>query len=210
MRPKDEADKFAAYIRIRSCPSPLPRLNLSLPPAPCAADGKPSATSIFLSPCALDATSKKTWNAVAEHILKYPGIDQTLAHGENKVSVLLGKWISGRCPHARERKTSAPRCCISPARSLTTVALRGRALDMGWTLNEYAPHHSERRQGGRRQVEEEIYAKLGLDYIEPELREMTGEIEAAENHKMPKLVRLQDIRGDLQMHTTASDGTQLH
>jgi DNA polymerase (family 10) len=54
--------------------------------------------------------------------------------------------------------------------------------------------------------EEEIYAKLGLDYIEPELREMTGEIEAAENKKMPRLIRLQDIRGDLQMHTTASDG----
>ncbi len=55
-------------------------------------------------------------------------------------------------------------------------------------------------------TEEEIYAKLKLAYIEPELREMTGEIEAAETGKLPQLVKLADIRGDLQMHTTASDG----
>jgi DNA polymerase (family 10) len=55
-------------------------------------------------------------------------------------------------------------------------------------------------------TEEEIYSKLKLEYIEPELREMTGEIEAAENGTLPKLVKLADIRGDLQMHTTASDG----
>ena len=55
-------------------------------------------------------------------------------------------------------------------------------------------------------TEEEIYAKLKLPYIEPELREMCGEIEAAEKGKLPKLIALADIRGDLQMHTTASDG----
>jgi len=55
-------------------------------------------------------------------------------------------------------------------------------------------------------TEAEIYAKLDLPYIEPELREMTGEIEAAEAGKLPKLITLADIRGDLQMHTTASDG----
>ena len=85
-------------------------------------------------------------------------------------------------------------------------ALRGRALDMGWTLNEYA---LTTLKGGRAvagKTEEELYAKLKLDYIEPELREMTGEIEAAENHTLPQLVKLEDIRGDLQMHTTASDG----
>ena len=86
------------------------------------------------------------------------------------------------------------------------VALRGRANDMGWTLNEYA---LTTLKGGRTvagKTEEEIYAKLKLAYIEPELREMTGEIEAAENGTLPHLVTLADIRGDLQMHTTASDG----
>jgi DNA polymerase (family 10) len=73
-------------------------------------------------------------------------------------------------------------------------------------LNEYA---LTTLKGGRvvaSKSEEEIYKKLKLAYIEPELREMSGEIEAAEQGKLPKLVTLADIRGDLQMHTTASDG----
>jgi DNA polymerase (family 10) len=77
---------------------------------------------------------------------------------------------------------------------------------MGWTLNEYALTTVKGGKVVAGKTEEEIYAKLGLDYIEPELREMTGEIEAAETHKLPQLIKLGDIRGDLQMHTTASDG----
>src|SRR5207253_6605693 len=55
-------------------------------------------------------------------------------------------------------------------------------------------------------TEEDIYAKLKLDYIPPELRENTGEIAAAEQHKLPRLLTLKDVKGDLQMHSTASDG----
>jgi DNA polymerase (family 10) len=86
------------------------------------------------------------------------------------------------------------------------VALRGRANGMGWTLNEYALTTLKGGKVVARKTEEEIYSKLKLEYIEPELREMTGEIEAAEKGKLPELVKLEDIRGDLQMHTTASDG----
>jgi DNA polymerase (family 10) len=77
---------------------------------------------------------------------------------------------------------------------------------MGWTLNEYqlATLKGEKHVAGR--TEEEIYAKLKLDYIPPELRENTGEIEAAEQHKLPKLIERGDMQGDLQMHSTASDG----
>src|SRR5262249_41599160 len=86
------------------------------------------------------------------------------------------------------------------------VALRGRANKMGLTLNEYALStlKAEKRVAGA--TEEEIYAKLKLPYIEPELRENTGEIDAAEAGRLPKLIRLADMRGDLQLHTTASDG----
>ena len=86
------------------------------------------------------------------------------------------------------------------------VTLRGRANDMGYTLNEYAlaTLKAEKRIAGR--TEEEIYAKLKLDYIPPELRENTGEIAAAEKHDLPHLIELKDIKGDLQMHSTASDG----
>lgn len=86
------------------------------------------------------------------------------------------------------------------------VVLRGRANDMGWTLNEYA---LTTLKGGRvvaGKTEEEIYNKLKLGYIPPEIREAAGEIEAAEEHKLPKLIELKDILGDLQMHTPASDG----
>jgi DNA polymerase (family 10) len=77
---------------------------------------------------------------------------------------------------------------------------------MGYTLNEYtlATLKAEKRVAGR--TEEEIYSKLKLDFIPPELRENTAEIAAAEQHKLPHLVTLKDIKGDLQMHSTASDG----
>jgi DNA polymerase (family 10) len=86
------------------------------------------------------------------------------------------------------------------------VSLRGRANDMGLTLNEYALATLKGEKPVARRTEEEIYAKLKMDYVPPELRENTGEIAAAEAHKLPKLVELGDIKGDLQMHSTASDG----
>jgi DNA polymerase (family 10) len=77
---------------------------------------------------------------------------------------------------------------------------------MGYTLNEYALARlkDEKPVAGRTEVE--IYKKLGLAWIPPELRENTGEIEAAEKSHLPHLIERKDIRGDLQMHTTASDG----
>jgi DNA polymerase (family X) len=86
------------------------------------------------------------------------------------------------------------------------VALRQRALKLGLTLNEYglAEVASGKRVAGA--TEEEIYAKLGLAWIPPELRENQGEIEAAEKGTLPKLIELGDIRGDLHMHTTETDG----
>jgi len=84
--------------------------------------------------------------------------------------------------------------------------LRGRANKMGLTLNEYALATLKGERPVARATEMEIYAKLGLDYIPPELRENTGEIDAAAEHRLPNLIELSDMRGDLQMHTKASDG----
>jgi len=87
-----------------------------------------------------------------------------------------------------------------------SVVLRARAQKMGLTLNEY---DLAKVDGGERVAsvtEEEIYQKLGLDWIPPELRENAGEIEAAAEHRLPKLVTLGEIRGDLHMHTTETDG----
>ncbi len=77
---------------------------------------------------------------------------------------------------------------------------------MGWTLNEYALTELKGGKVVAAKTEEEIYTKLKLKYVPPELREHCGEVSAAEEGKLPQLVSLADIRGDLQMHTVASDG----
>jgi DNA polymerase (family X) len=148
---------------------------------------------------------QKDIDAVAAHVMKYPGIDQQLAHGENKVSVLLGNGIQVDVRLLEKKSFGAALLYFTGSKS-HNVALRGRALDMGWTLNEYALTTLKGGTNVASKTEEEIYSKLKLAYIEPELREMTGEIEAAEAGTLPNLVQLADIRGDLQMHTTASDG----
>jgi DNA polymerase (family X) len=148
---------------------------------------------------------QKDVDAVAAHILKYPGIDQQLAHGENKVSFVLGDGLQVDV-RLLEKKSFGAALLYFTGSKAHNVALRGRANEMGWTLNEYALTTLKGGKVVAGKTEEEIYSKLKLAYIEPELREMTGEIEAAEQNKLPKLVTLADIRGDLQMHTTASDG----
>jgi DNA polymerase (family 10) len=144
-------------------------------------------------------------DAVAEHILKYPRVERELAHGENKVSVMLetGMQVDVRL---LEKNSFGAALLYFTGSKEHNVVLRGRANDMGWTLNEYALTTIKGGKVVAGKTEEEIYAKLKLPYIEPELRENAGEIEAAEQGALPNLVRLEDMHGDLQMHTTASDG----
>ena len=150
-------------------------------------------------------TSQKQVDALAEHILKFPEIDQKLAHGENKVSFTLENGLQVDVRLLEKENFGAALLYFTGSKE-HNVTLRGRANDMGLTLNEYAlaTLKGEKRVAGR--TEEEIYAKLKLDFIPPELRENTGEIAAAEQHKLPELVTLKDVKGDLQMHSTASDG----
>jgi len=152
-----------------------------------------------------DHDKQKDVDAVAEYVLKYPGIDETLAHGENKVSVRLASGLQVDV-RLLEKKSFGAALLYFTGSKAHNVALRGRANEMGWTLNEYALTTLKGGKVVASRTEQEIYSKLKLAYIEPELREMAGEIEAAEGGKLPHLVTLSDIRGDLQMHTTASDG----
>jgi DNA polymerase (family 10) len=150
-------------------------------------------------------TAQKYVDALAEHILKFPEINQTLAHGENKVSFTLQNGLQVDVRLLKKENFGAALLYFTGSRE-HNVRLRGRANEMGYTLNEYqlATLKGEKHVASR--TEQEIYAKLKLDYIEPELRENNGEIEAAEAHKLPQLVKREDVQGDLQMHTTASDG----
>jgi DNA polymerase (family 10) len=149
--------------------------------------------------------AQKHVDALADHILKFPDIDQKLAHGENKVSFTVRDGLQVDVRLLKKENFGAALLYFTGSKE-HNVRLRGRANEMGWTLNEYqlATLKGEKHVAGR--TEEEIYNKLKLDYIPPELRENSGEIEAAEQHSLPKLVERRDIQGDLQMHSTASDG----
>ncbi|MDE3135429.1 MAG: DNA polymerase/3'-5' exonuclease PolX [Acidobacteriota bacterium] len=149
--------------------------------------------------------SEKTIEEITEHILSFPGIERILAKGENKISFQLetGMQVDVRLLEAKHRGAALLYFTGSKEHN---VALRGRANKMGYTLNEYALATLEDEKPVVSETEEAIYKKLGLAFIEPELRENTGEIEAAEKGRLPRLIELGDIRGDLQMHTVASDG----
>ncbi|MFO1188207.1 MAG: DNA polymerase/3'-5' exonuclease PolX [Alphaproteobacteria bacterium] len=84
------------------------------------------------------------------------------------------------------------------------IAIRKRAQERGLKLNEYGVFKGGKRIGGR--TEEDVFSLVGLPYIEPELRENRGEIEAAAAHRLPRLVSLAEIHGDLHVHTKATDG----
>ncbi len=140
---------------------------------------------------------------IANHFVKFPGIAAVLAKGEDKVSVKLKNDMQVDVRMLNRSAYGAALMYFTGSKE-HNVALRGRAKRNGWTLNEYGLFQGEKLLASR--TEEEIYAQFGLAWIPPELRENQGEIEAAEKGELPKLVELSDIRGDLQMHTTASDG----
>jgi DNA polymerase (family 10) len=141
--------------------------------------------------------------SIADHFVKFPGIAAILGKGEDKVSVKLKNDMQVDV-RLLDRSAYGAALQYFTGSKEHNVALRDLAKRHGWKLNEYGLFHGEKLLASR--AEEEIYAKLGLSWIPPELRENLGEIEAAEKGELPKLVELGDMRGDLQMHTTASDG----
>ena len=193
------AEKLVAYI------GELGKKVDAVTPAGSLRRGKETIGDLDLLVTLPGRAGAKEVEPLAQHILKYPDIAQVLAHGENKISFVLGNAMQVDVRLLEKNSFGAALLYFTGSKE-HNVSLRGRANKMGYTLNEYA---LTTLKGGKivaRTTEEEIYAKLRLPYIEPELRENTGEIEAAEAGKLPHLVALDDIKGDLQMHTTASDG----
>lgn len=151
--------------------------------------------------CANDAQREK----LIAHIIKLPGLMEVIASGENKVSFRLrgGMQVDMRFLSPDSFGAALQYFTGSKAHS---VALRQRALKMGYTLSEYSLARLDDEKTVARKTEEEIYAKLKLDYIAPELRENMGEIEAAEKHALPALLSPPDLQGDVHMHTVETDG----
>ncbi len=149
--------------------------------------------------------NEKQRESVIARILELPGIAEVVAKGENKVSFKLRNGMQVDVRILPPDSFGAAMQYFTGSKN-HNVSLRQRALKLGYTLNEYglARLKDEKRVAGK--TEEEIYAKLGLDYIPPELRENCGEIEAAEKHMLPKVIELSDLRGDVHMHTVETDG----
>ena len=140
-----------------------------------------------------------------DHIIKLPGLMEIIARGENKVSFRMrgGMQVDVRLLSPDSFGAAMQYFTGSKAHN---VALRQRALKMGFTLSEYSLAKLDDEKAVAGKTEEEIYAKLKLDYIPPELRENLGEIDAAEKHTLPTLVSQVDLQGDVHMHTVETDG----
>ncbi|MFZ4588066.1 MAG: DNA polymerase/3'-5' exonuclease PolX [Terrimicrobiaceae bacterium] len=153
--------------------------------------------------------STKDAAAVMEFFTAHPLVETVLASGATKSSVRLKNGI--QCDL---RVVSGPEFPFAlnyfTGSKEHNVRMRSRALARGWSLNEYRFSAAEGRELREPlpEVHEEadIYRALGLDPVEPELREDRGEIEAAEKHKLPRLVEWTNLRGTFHNHTTASDG----
>jgi len=139
------------------------------------------------------------------HVARYPPLMDVIASGDNKISfhVRSGMQVDVRLLPPESFGAAMQYFTGSKAHN---VSLRQRALKMGYTLNEYSLATLEDEKPVAGKTEEEIYAKLKLDYIPPEMRENLGEIDLAQTHSLPQLITQKDIQGDVHMHTVETDG----
>jgi DNA polymerase (family 10) len=149
------------------------------------------------------ATAGKT-DVVGDRLIAYENVAEVLAHGATRTTIVLRSGIQVDLRVVPAHSYGAALLYFTGSKS-HNIALRGLANERGWKLNEYGLFHGNRRIAGA--TEAEIYKRLGLDYVPPELREDRGEVELARKHQLPHLVNLGDIRGDLHAHTDWSDGT---
>ena len=154
----------------------------------------------------LDILASGAEAALTDAFVQYPGVERVLGHGGGKASVLMrgGFQADLRIVKAEQRGAAMQYFTGSKAHN---IVLRDRALTRGWKLNEYGLFDTDDRSIAGAS-EEQIYKALGMAFIAPELRENRGEIEAAEANMLPRLIEASDLRCDLHMHTTESDGRE--
>ena len=150
------------------------------------------------------ATSKSP-EKVVEFFTKMPNVAEVLAKGPTKSSIRLEEGIQADLRVLDDSIFGAALLYFTGSKE-HNILLRRIAIEKGFKLSEYGlfSKKTDRLVAGR--TEEDVYKKLGMDYIEPEMREDEGEIELAQHHMLPKIIGYKDIKGDLQMHTKWSDG----
>jgi DNA polymerase (family 10) len=193
-----EAEKLTEYLK------KFPGLD-KITPAGSLRRGRETVGDLDILVTGKACMSEEGRQKAIAYVEKYPPLMEVIASGDNKISfrVRSGMQVDVRLLPPESFGAAMQYFTGSKAHN---VALRTRALKMGYTLNEYslATLEGEKPVAGR--TEEEIYSKLNLDYIPPELRENLGEIDLAEKHALPKLITLADLQGDVHMHTVETDG----
>ena len=144
--------------------------------------------------------------AALERFIAYPRVHEVLGRGPNKASAKIGREGLQVDVRALPRESYGAAMQYFTGSKEHNVSVRTRAVKMGFKLSEYGLFRGDDDARVAGTTEEEIYKTLGLAWIPPELRENAGELEAAAEGRMPELVELQDIRGDIHMHTTETDG----
>lgn len=145
---------------------------------------------------------------VMDYFVSMPEVARVLAHGETKSAITLKNGMDVDVRVVPEESYGSALAYFTGSKD-HNVALRQTAIKKGYTLNEYGLFKGTKAAKGKLvagRSEEEIYRALGLDYVEPEMREMTGEVELALKHNLPKLIGYGDLRGDLQVQTNWTDG----
>lgn len=141
--------------------------------------------------------------AATDHMLTYPSVAEILAHGATKTSFRLTSRLQVDIRVVPDESFGAALQYFTGSQA-HNIVLRGMAKARGLKINEYGVYSGESQIAGR--TEEEVYAALDLPCFAPELREARQEFHWAESGKLPKLIQLDDIQGDLHMHSTWTDG----
>ena len=149
------------------------------------------------------ATSKHA-ATVCDKLAIYENVEKVLAHGPTRTTVVLRSGIQVDLRAVSEESYGAALLYFTGSKA-HNIALRGLAVKRKWKLSEYGLFSGKRRIAGA--TEEEVYKKLGLAYIPPEMREDRGEIALAQKGALPRLIAIDDIRGDLHVHSDWTDGT---
>lgn len=155
----------------------------------------------------LIAAAERDWKKIVTRFVQLPIIKEVLAKGATKASVIIedfNKQVDIRIVHPEEWGSALLYFTGSKDHN---VRMRTIARDKGYKISEYGLFDAKTDRFIAGGTEEEIYRILGFQWIPPEMRENAGELEIAEQHKIPALVRTVDIKGDLQMHTKWSDGS---
>ncbi|NPA82184.1 MAG: DNA polymerase/3'-5' exonuclease PolX [Epsilonproteobacteria bacterium] len=143
------------------------------------------------------------WEKTSDYFVKYPKVKEIVSKGETRSTIILNNDLQVDLRSVPKESYGSALHYFTGSKA-HNIKIRKMAIDRGWKINEYGIFEGDRKIAG--ESEEQMYEMMGLCFIEPELREDRGEIEACLKHSLPKLINLSDIKGDLHIHTTYTDG----